>query len=83
MARLGIRSLLENPAELAHSIQRLLSNRELRDEMGAAGRARLEQHFTSAKMAEGILQVYQETLNQSYEAVPSVEELETQANEVY
>ena len=72
-----------NPAELAHSIQRLLANRELREEMGAAGRARLEQHFTSAKMAEGILQVYQETLNRSYEEVASVEELETQVNEVY
>ena len=51
--------------------------------MGEAGRMRVEQHFTSAKMAEAMLQVYQETLNQSYEAVPSVEELETQANEVY
>ena len=57
-----------NSAELAHAIQRLLSSRELREEMGAAGRARVERHFTSAKMAEGILQVYQETLNVSCEA---------------
>ncbi|MFZ0315063.1 MAG: glycosyltransferase [Candidatus Korobacteraceae bacterium] len=72
-----------NSAELAHAIQRLLSSRELREEMGAAGRSRVERHFTSAKMAEGILQVYQETLNVSCEALPSVEEFETQVNEVY
>ncbi len=70
-------------AELAQSIQRLLSSRELRNEMGAAGRARVERHFTSAKMAEGILQVYQETLHQSYQEVATVEELEAQVNEVY
>ncbi len=34
-----------NSAELAHAIQRLLSSREFREEMGAAGRARVEQPF--------------------------------------
>ena len=52
--------------------------------MGAAGRLRVEQHFTSAKMAETMLQVYQEALSESYRTVESAEkEFETQVNEVY
>jgi glycosyltransferase involved in cell wall biosynthesis len=73
-----------NPEELAFSIQRLLSSRELREDMGAAGRVRVEQHFTSARMAEAMLQVYQEALSESYRTVESAEkEFETQVNEVY
>ncbi len=51
--------------------------------MGEAGRARVEQQFTSAKMAEAMLQVYQETLSESYQTVQTVEELEPQVREVY
>jgi glycosyltransferase involved in cell wall biosynthesis len=73
-----------NPEELAFSIQRLLSSRDLREDMGAAGRLRVEQYFTSAKMAEAMLQVYQEALSESYRTVESAEkEFETQVNEVY
>jgi rhamnosyl/mannosyltransferase len=72
-----------NSEELAQSIQLLLSNRELREDMGEAGRVRVEQHFTSAKMAEAMLQVYQETLNASYRAVETVDDFETQVPEVY
>ncbi len=72
-----------NSAELEQAIQRLLSSPQLRDEMGAAGRARVQRHFTSARMAEGILQVYQETLNVSCKAAATVEEFEAQVNEVY
>ncbi len=73
-----------NSEELACSIQRLLSSRELREDMGAAGRMRVEQHFTSVKMAEAMLQVYQEALSESYRTVESPEkEFETQVNEVY
>ena len=72
-----------NSEELAQSIRLLLSSPELREEMGQAGRARVEQHFTSAKMAEGMLQVYEEALSESYRTVETVEELETQVNEVY
>jgi glycosyltransferase involved in cell wall biosynthesis len=61
----------------------VLSSREIRQEMGEAGRARVEQHFTSVKMAGAMLQVYQETLSESYRPVESTEELETQVNEVY
>ena len=72
-----------NSEELAQSIQLLLSNRELREDMGEAGRVRVEQHFTSAKMAEAMLQVYGETLSASYRAVETVDDFETQVREVY
>ena len=66
-------------AELGHAIQHLLDNRELREEMGLAGRARVEQHFSSAKMAEAMLQVYQEVLSKSYEPA-AVEQFEPAVN---
>ena len=72
-----------NSRELAQTIGCVLSSREIRQEMGEAGRARVEQHFTSVKMAGAMLQVYQETLSESYRPVESTEELETQVNEVY
>ena len=72
-----------NSEELAQSIQLLLSNRELREDMGEAGRVRVEQHFTSAKMAEAMLQVYRETLSASCRAVETVDDFETQVREVY
>lgn len=68
-----------NPMELASALQHLVTNPDLRDEMGAAGRARVEQQFSSATMAEGMLQVYQEVLSHSCE--PAVVELDT-ANEL-
>ncbi|HXZ32209.1 MAG TPA: glycosyltransferase [Terriglobales bacterium] len=53
-----------NADELAQSIQHLINNSQLRKEMGEAGRLRVEQHFTSAKMAETMLQVYREMLTE-------------------
>ncbi len=53
-----------NAGELANAIQLLLSNARLREEMGEAGRMRVEQHFTSTRMAEAMLQVYQEMLSE-------------------
>jgi len=53
-----------NVAELAQSIKLLMSNPQLRAEMGAAGRMRVEQHFTSTRMAAAMLEVYEEMLNQ-------------------
>jgi rhamnosyl/mannosyltransferase len=53
-----------NVGELAKGIQHLLGNPQLRKEMGEAGRMRVEQHFTSAKMAAALLQVYQEMLDE-------------------
>jgi len=72
-----------NPRELAEAMGLLLSSRELRLEMGEAGRARVEQHFTSARMAEAMLHVYQETLSEFYRPVESVEKLESEVNEIY
>jgi glycosyltransferase involved in cell wall biosynthesis len=57
-----------NAEELAKSIQHLISNSQLREEMGEAGRMRVERHFTSKKMAAAMLQVYQEMLNKSCQA---------------
>jgi rhamnosyl/mannosyltransferase len=72
-----------NSLVLAQAIQRLLSCRELREEMGEAGRARVEQQFTSEKMAEAMLQVYQEALSESYRTLETVGESEPQTSEVY
>ena len=68
--------------ELQHAIGALLASPELRQEMGGAGRERVEHQFTSAKMAEAMLAVYQEVLAEAYGPVSAVEELETQANQV-
>jgi rhamnosyl/mannosyltransferase len=51
-----------NSGEMADAIKLLLSDPRRREEMGAAGRARVEQHFTSTRMAEAILRVYEEML---------------------
>jgi glycosyltransferase involved in cell wall biosynthesis len=54
----------ESVEELRKAIERLLSNVQLRKEMGETGRLRVEQHFTSTKMAEAMLDVYQEMLDE-------------------
>jgi rhamnosyl/mannosyltransferase len=55
----------ESVGDLAGAIRRLLDSPELREEMGEAGRVRVEENFTSTKMAEAMLQVYQEMLEQT------------------
>jgi rhamnosyl/mannosyltransferase len=72
-----------NSKELAESIQLLLSSRERREDMGEAARLRVEQHFTSIKMAEAMLQVYQQTLSESYRTVGTVDEPEPQIDQAY
>jgi glycosyltransferase involved in cell wall biosynthesis len=62
----GVTGLLvpsRKPAALAEAINKLLGSRSLRQEMGEAGRKRVEDEFTAAKMADGIMDVYQEVLN--------------------
>ena len=53
-----------NAEELRKGIQLLLDNPRLREEMGEAGRWRVERHFTSTKMAEAMLEVYREMLRE-------------------
>ena len=43
---------------LAHAIARLLKDQKLRDRMGAAGLARVEQMFSADRMVERTLEVY-------------------------
>jgi glycosyltransferase involved in cell wall biosynthesis len=47
-----------NPTALAAAVVRLLGNRELADRFGAAGRTRVEQHFTAERMVQATLDVY-------------------------
>jgi rhamnosyl/mannosyltransferase len=53
-----------NAEELGRAIQRLVRDPQLREDMGEAGRERVEQHFTSTRMAEAMLEVYQEMLQE-------------------
>jgi rhamnosyl/mannosyltransferase len=62
----GVTGLLVAPAsveELTKAISTLLGNRRLREEMGEAGRARVEKMFTSQKMASDLLQIYGDLLS--------------------
>jgi glycosyltransferase involved in cell wall biosynthesis len=52
-----------DPATLATAIQRLLSNSSLAQKMGAAGRARVQQEFSSARMVQRVTQTYEELLD--------------------
>ena len=51
-----------DPAALALHLRLLLSNRELRQRMGAAGYARVRDHFSLAQMVEGFARLYEELL---------------------
>ncbi len=53
-----------DPEALAERLRRLLLNPEQRRAMGAAGRARVEQHFSLARMAAEIAHIYSEVLGQ-------------------
>ena len=62
----GVTGLLVTPAsteELTKAISTLLGNRQLRVEMGQAGRLRVEKKFTSQKMASDLLQIYGDLLS--------------------
>ncbi len=51
-----------DPGALAGALGRLLDEPALRAGLGAAGRRRYEEHFTSARMAEQTRQVYEQVL---------------------
>jgi len=52
-------------SDLVSSIDYLLRNPRLREEMGMAGRQRVERHFTSEKMAAAMLEVYRDVAPQA------------------
>lgn len=55
-AETGILVAPDNAAALARAIERLARDPKLRDEMGRAGRARIEKHFTIERTIEPLLQ---------------------------
>jgi len=62
----GVTGLLVPPGDaqaLAASLKQLLDSDSLRQEMGEAGRSRVEAEFTSARMAAGILEIYRSLNN--------------------
>ena len=62
----GVTGLLVPPSDapaLAAALKKLLGSSALRQEMGEAGRSRVEAEFTSARMAAGVLEVYRTLKN--------------------
>jgi glycosyltransferase involved in cell wall biosynthesis len=52
-----------DPAALARAIKRILGDKELAAKMGAAGKKRVLEEFTAAKMVEQVMRVYERALN--------------------
>jgi rhamnosyl/mannosyltransferase len=68
----------KNVKALSQAVARLLDSRERREDMGHAARLRVEQHFTSEKMAEAMFQIYQEALDKSYRSIRELSQPEPQ-----
>jgi rhamnosyl/mannosyltransferase len=65
VVRNGVTGVVVPPRDtfaLAEAVGHLLSNADLRREMGDAGRARVESEFTQARMVAGVQAVYDEAL---------------------
>jgi glycosyltransferase involved in cell wall biosynthesis len=59
----GVTGLLVPPRDaesLAEAIKNLLGSATMRQEFGEAGRKRVEKEFTSARMADGMMEVYRD-----------------------
>jgi len=59
----GVTGLLVPPRDarsLAEAINKLLDNEAMRQELGGAGRQRVEKEFTATRMAEGMMEVYRD-----------------------
>ena len=54
-----------DPGSLAAGIERLLGDRSLRERMGAAGRARVRENFTTPAMMRGMDRLYAEALHRA------------------
>lgn len=61
-----------NATALATAIHQLLGDPVLRERMGAAGRSRLEKHFSTARMVELTLQVYEKVTGRQIARTKSV-----------
>ena len=55
----------EDVASLKDCLEKLITNKALRQKMGKAGRKLYEQKFTDNIMAENVLKVYQKLLNKN------------------
>lgn len=49
----------QNPVQLADKMEVLLKDRELREDMGRAGKKKFEQEFTLSKFEERMLKILQ------------------------
>jgi rhamnosyl/mannosyltransferase len=58
----GLQVEPRDPRALAEALRRLLADDGLRSAMGAAARARLDSHFSFARMIEGHRRIYREAL---------------------
>jgi glycosyltransferase involved in cell wall biosynthesis len=56
----GLLAPPHDPVSLAVAMRRLLRSPEMRATMGAAGRDRVERHFTLDEMVDGVVRVYEE-----------------------
>ena len=61
-----------NPEKLAQVLTQLVEEKELRGRLGAAGRKRIEAHFTPSVMADQIEAIYQEVI---HDATPDKKEI--------
>jgi glycosyltransferase involved in cell wall biosynthesis len=52
-----------NAEEICDAILRILQNRDLAKRLSVAARKRVEENFSSEKMVDGMLRVYQEALH--------------------
>ena len=59
----GIQVQPENAVQLAHAMAELLRDPSLAAQMGAAGRARIQEIFSAEQMAEGTIRVYRDALD--------------------
>jgi glycosyltransferase involved in cell wall biosynthesis len=60
-----------SPADLAEAVNRLAEDPQLRREMGAAGRARVQAHFTLEGMVARVMQIYEQALREPHPEQPA------------
>jgi glycosyltransferase involved in cell wall biosynthesis len=74
IAHAGVNALLvppDDPAALAEAIDRLAQDRPLREQFGAAGRALVENRFSSARIGRETVALYDELLGRARAPLPT------------